>query len=307
MYESWVKNIDLSTIQFTATDPDHPNVEKLGKNSTKQARTGIAMIKIVQSADDCLRGMFTDYLGDKALDGTSPNLLIVITFNLQLAAALHFTTPWCCTGSRHSESVSFGQFFKGCFLYQDERTGDLYYGMPNDPSDRIMIVPPRKEKRKAQDKRRTSDERKSLVSRLVAWRYNAHAMDPLAAVRPLSFIIDNAGIALLAKLHSEDISNYRQIKVLLDQSMEWEEEWSKKIFDIIQQFEEDLVALRRTTATQKKNQQKRMKVVQNIISFEQDSKENEERIRQQVLQRYSKQQHSPNSVQILQTSTVDNV
>lgn len=65
-------NIDLSTIKFTVTDPDHPNVEKLGKNSTKQARTGIAMIKIVQSAaDDCLRGMFTDYLGDKALDGTA--------------------------------------------------------------------------------------------------------------------------------------------------------------------------------------------------------------------------------------------
>lgn len=89
--------------------------------------------------------------------------------------------------------------------------------------------------------------------------------------------------------------------------MEWEEEWSKKIFNIIQQFEEDLVILRRTTTTQKKNQQKRMKVVQDIISIEQDSKENEERIRHQVLQRYSKQQPSHNdSVQILQTSTVNN-
>ena len=179
--------------------------------------------------------------------------------------------------------------------------------MPDNPSDKIMVVPPQKEKRKAQDKRRTSDERKSLVSRLVAWRYNAHAIDPLAAVRPHSFIIDNAGIALLAKLHPQDISNYQQIKVLLDQSMEWEEEWSKKIFNVIQQFEEDLVTLRRTTTTQKKNQQKRMKVVQDIISIEQDSKENEERIRQQVLQQYSKQQPSHNdSVQILQTSTINN-
>jgi hypothetical protein len=64
-------NIDLSTIQFTITDPDHPNVEKLGKNSTKQARTGIAMVKIIQSAN-CFRGMFADYLGDKALDGMWP-------------------------------------------------------------------------------------------------------------------------------------------------------------------------------------------------------------------------------------------
>jgi hypothetical protein len=64
-------NIDLSTIKFTVTDPDHPNIENLGKYSTKQARTGIAMIKIVQSTD-CFRGMFADYLGDKALDGTWP-------------------------------------------------------------------------------------------------------------------------------------------------------------------------------------------------------------------------------------------
>ena len=165
--------------------------------------------------------------------------------------------------------------------------------MPDDPSDRIMVVPPQREKRKAQDKRRSSDERKSLVSRLVAWRYNAHAIDPLAAVRPPSFIIDNAGITLLAKLHPQDITSYQQIRVILDQSMEWEEEWSQKIFDIIQQFEEDLITRRRTTATQKKNQQKRMKVVQDSISFEKDSKENEERIRLQVLQRYyGKQQPS---------------
>ena len=230
--------------------------------------------------------------------------MITMISNSQLAAALHFTTPWCC--SRHSEHISFGQFFKGRFLYQDEQTGELYYAMPNDPSDRIMVVPPQKKKCKAQDKQRTSDERKSLASRLVAWRYNAHAMDPLSAVRPPSFIIDKAGITLLAKLHPQDISNYRQIRIILDQTMEWEEEWSKKIFDIIQQFDEDLINLRRTTATQKKNQQKRMKVVQDVISFEQHSKENEERIRLQVLQRYGKQTSS-NSLHILEASTVNNL
>ena len=169
-----------------------------------------------------------------------------------------------------------------------------------------MILPPRKEKRKAQDKRRTSDERESLVSRLVAWRYNVHAMDPLSAVRPPSFIIDKAGIDLLAKLHTKDITDYQQIRIILDQSMEWEEEWSKKIFNIIQQFDEDLVNLRQSTAIQKKNQQKRIKVVQDTISFEQHSKENEERIRLQVLQRYGQQpSSSSNSIQILETSTIN--
>jgi hypothetical protein len=86
--------------------------------------------------------------------------------------------------------------------------------------------------------------------------------------------------------------------------MEWEEEWSKKIFDIVQQFDEDLVTLRRTNTAQKKNEQKRMKVAQDITSFEQDSKENKERIRLQVLKQYG--QPSRN-LQILQSSTVDNL
>ena len=72
MYEPWVMDIDLSATKFTFTDPDHPNVEKLGKNSTKQAHTRIAMIKTVQLVDDCFHGMFADYLGDKAVDGTWP-------------------------------------------------------------------------------------------------------------------------------------------------------------------------------------------------------------------------------------------
>ena len=49
-----------------------------------------------------------------------------------------------------------------------------------------------------------------------------------------------------------------------------------------------------------------MKVVQDVKSFEQHSKENEERIRLQVLQRYGKQQPS-SSNSILQASTIDNL
>lgn len=118
--------------------------------------------------------------------------------------------------------------------------------------DRIKILPPQKDKRKAEDKRRTPDERISLMSRLVAWRHDVHATDTLAAVYPPSFIIDDTSIALLAKLCPQDITNYQQIRVILDHSIEWENEWSKKIFEIIQRFDQDLTALRQTTATQKK-------------------------------------------------------
>jgi hypothetical protein len=127
--------------------------------------------------------------------------------------ALDFTMPWCCT--RHSKTVPFSEFFKGRFLYQDAQTGDLYYSTSENPSDRVKILPPLKEKRKAQDRRRTTDERKSLASRLFAWRHNAHTNDPLTAVRLPSFIIDDASIETLAKFHPLDIT-ISQIRVALE-------------------------------------------------------------------------------------------
>lgn len=69
MYEPWVMTIDLSAIDFHITDPDHPNIAKLTKFSTKQERTGIAMIRITQSHTKCLREMFADYLIDDSPDG----------------------------------------------------------------------------------------------------------------------------------------------------------------------------------------------------------------------------------------------
>jgi hypothetical protein len=70
MYEPWVKSIDLAAVEGdTASDPDHPNVPKLTAQSTKQARTGVAMIKIIQLEQECLRQLFASYLNDTAFDG----------------------------------------------------------------------------------------------------------------------------------------------------------------------------------------------------------------------------------------------
>lgn len=70
MTESWVKDIDLSALDFTPSesDPDHPNVAKLSKTSNKKDRTGIAMIKILQ-CEDCLRDLFARYLADDTPEG----------------------------------------------------------------------------------------------------------------------------------------------------------------------------------------------------------------------------------------------
>ncbi len=73
MYKPWVKTIDLATAKLevdTVSDLDHPNFPKLAPHSTKQARTSIAMIKITQSENECLRQLFAAYLKDTAANGT---------------------------------------------------------------------------------------------------------------------------------------------------------------------------------------------------------------------------------------------
>jgi len=194
------------------------------------------------------------------------------------------------------------------FFYQDADTGDFYYNTPDNSLDsRIKVVLPQKEKRKAQDKRRPPDERQSLVSRLLAWRHDAHIKDPLALVTPPSLIIDDDSIISLAKIHPQDLTGYQQITVLLDQTVEWEEEWSMEIFNVIQQFDEDVIALRKTTVAQKKNQQKRMKIAQNAMSFEESTKEIEEKARIKISRQLAEQRQSSSNVQILQTSTIVNL
>ncbi|KAF8811263.1 P-loop containing nucleoside triphosphate hydrolase protein [Phlegmacium glaucopus] len=61
MYEPWVDQIDLSEINFSADlDPDHPN-----------AWLGLAMIKIIQLDEVCLRLLFAVYLKDQSFEGLS--------------------------------------------------------------------------------------------------------------------------------------------------------------------------------------------------------------------------------------------
>ena len=63
-------SIDLTTIEVdTISDPDHPTVPKLSDHPTKKERTGVAMIKIIQSEDKCLRKLYASFLKDRASDG----------------------------------------------------------------------------------------------------------------------------------------------------------------------------------------------------------------------------------------------
>jgi ERCC4-related helicase len=73
MYEPWVKTINLEAVTVeTVSDPNHPNIPKLTIHSTKQARTGVTMIKIIQRTEECLRRLFATYLNDQTPDGMYP-------------------------------------------------------------------------------------------------------------------------------------------------------------------------------------------------------------------------------------------
>ena len=70
MYEPWAKSINLAAAEVdTTSDPDHPNIPKLTIHSTKQAHTGVAMLKIVQFEQECLRQLFATYLKDTMSHG----------------------------------------------------------------------------------------------------------------------------------------------------------------------------------------------------------------------------------------------
>ena len=69
MYEPWVLDIDLSTIEENSSDPDFPNAGKLTKYPTKSAWTAVAMIRVVQSKELCIRGFWADYLNDESATG----------------------------------------------------------------------------------------------------------------------------------------------------------------------------------------------------------------------------------------------
>ena len=115
----------------------------------------------------------------------------------------------------------------------------LFYGDVND-SDREEIQPPTKEKRPSKDKVWHLKERQALKLRLLSWRTEASQNNPLAAVRPPMFILDDHGIKALATLHPNNIRNTSQVVQALGETDEWNNEWSKKILTVVQAYDNEL-------------------------------------------------------------------
>ncbi len=212
--------------------------------------------------------------------------------------ALLHTTPFCC--DRHpSTGFHIRQFFKGRFLYQDSSSLDIYYG-DVDENDRTQVLAPPKAKRKFLKSRipgsRIPGDRKELVSRLFTWRLEASTNDLLAAVRPPSFIVDDKGILTLAKLHSTEVTHHKQVVSALKETQEWQDEWSTKIFNIIQNYDQELIQRHKVESVQVKERMKRAKMEQDLARFREESEKTAARIKQETLQRFAGKNLGTNNV-----------
>ena len=91
LYEPWVKNTDISSLEKELNDPDQP-LQTLTKTSKKPERTRVAMYQLMQSSD-CICHFFAKYLCDDA------------------PTTLDFTNKFCC--DRHSDGFNLADFFPG--------------------------------------------------------------------------------------------------------------------------------------------------------------------------------------------------
>ena len=91
-----------------------------------------------------------------------------------------------------------------------------------------------------------------LEFRLIEWLRREHLADPYRAVRPSYFILSEMQRATLVQADPKTIKTARDITTLLQESDDWDEEWSAKVFEVITKFEADYGRVMGQTGAQKK-------------------------------------------------------
>ena len=77
-------------------------------------------------------------------------------------------------------------------------------------------------------------------------------MDPLHAVCPPDFILLDTQRAMLVCVDSKKIKTVQDITALLEESDDWDAEWSAKIFRVVMQFETEYACISEKLTTQRK-------------------------------------------------------
>jgi hypothetical protein len=130
--------------------------------------------------------------------------------------------------------------FPGKFVFIDPATGDGFYGDRNDPARTPVATTA--EKRKAEAKYRKVCDRPALVSRLIAWRRLTTMR--LGPFYPPSFILNDSNITKLSLIHPDNLSHHDQLVYHLGETPDWGATWAKTLFTLIQDYDNDLNAIR---------------------------------------------------------------
>ena len=128
-------------------------------------------------------------------------------------SACAFVTDFCC--DRDSDEFELEAFFPGKFLKESDTKG--------------------KKTRKG-GQNRPVIQRAPLEKLLQDWRRQVNQNDPLRAVRPASWILEDAQITILATISPARLNEAQDITNALNESEEWSSKWAEQIFNIISTY-----------------------------------------------------------------------
>ncbi|KAH9174835.1 hypothetical protein EDB89DRAFT_1904387 [Lactarius sanguifluus] len=93
-------------------------------------------------------------------------------------------------------------------------------------------------------------------------------------------------IAKEGQLHPTEVTGPEKIVSVLKETPEWQANWSRQVYEIIQAYDQEFEDLRKKEAARHKAHQKHVKQDQDTAKFTEESNLTEERICQEVLQRH---------------------
>ena len=106
---------------------------------------------------------------------------------------------------------------------------------------------------KPKPKYRPPRHRPALDFRLIEWLKLEHFSDPLRAVRPPHLILSQTQRLALTRADPNLIQLPSDITSLLNESAEWSDEWSNKIYNVMRKYDTDLAALNNQGTKRKRN------------------------------------------------------
>ena len=114
------------------------------------------------------------------------------------------------------------------------------------------ILPPSTAQKPKRNIYRPTHERPFLEFQLIEWLRLEHLADPFRSVRPPDFILSETQRATLVRADPKKIKTAKDITALLEESDDWDAEWSAKIFRVITQFETEYASISEKSSTQRK-------------------------------------------------------